>query len=249
MTLIAQAIDDSLAGAIYELLLQTPLHVPLRDGRPFAIQGPGGQLAVPVFLDRPALERWGGSAMQSAVHSAPDAARIALALPDAWLVVDLGSVPGNQPIARAGVEALARGAYPGQDRTAHARGVIANLSHAATTNTLTPDLLRTHADLRVFTIGSSVPAADDDPTSAVMKIGSVNVLSVKTRDGAQYLPAWPTAGPMFRFLPDLPRALNLEFGRLIEYALELDLGIVVDPQGSSIVDLPAPRLAALWRGA
>ncbi|MBC8069735.1 MAG: SseB family protein [Deltaproteobacteria bacterium] len=245
MTWTKDRLDDDLAAALYELLLRVQLHVPVRGGEMVVIEGPGGQAALPVFLDREALLRWGGDAVVSELHSAKEVARVALDGRDTWLVLDLGSRPGSQPIARKGVELLALGTYPGAEKYAQALRAVDEIGQALRSDVLRPEQLRDARDLRFFTIGGADPLPSADPSAELFEIGAMNLLGVRGPDDGLYLPAWPTPGPMFAFDPAFPRSVTLPLGQLIDNALVLGRGLVIDPRGTPI-GLPAARLDALW---
>jgi hypothetical protein len=245
MALSAIELDPGLAFAFYELLLRIPLHLPVRDGQPLAIAGPGGQLAIPVFLDGEALARWGGTAVQRVSRPVQEVARLALDRPDLWLVVDPGSTPGGQPIARAGVEALAQSTSPVADTYAGPVRAVAEIDRALRSGLLRRELLQELRDERLFTIGTVVPAEGTDPTAAVFRSSGTNLLGVRDSNDVPYLPAWATPGAMFAYQPDLPRSLTLGLGHFLDNARMLDRGVVFDPDGMPVV-LPPGLVAVLW---
>jgi hypothetical protein len=247
MALSAIELDPALAFAFYELLLQLPLQLPLRYGEPPVIVGPGGQIALPIFLDGEALARWGGTEVQSVSRSAQEVARLALELPNSWLVLDPGSTPGGQPIARAGVEALAQSASPVADTFAGPVRAVAEIDRALRSGALCRELLDDLRDVRLFVIGDVVAKEGTDPTAAVYMSGAMDLLGVRRFDGTPYLAGWPTPGAMFAFQPELPRCLTLGLGQFLTHARSLDRGVVFDPEGTRVV-LPPALLATLWDG-
>jgi hypothetical protein len=246
MQLAQQGLDDDLACAFYELLLQTPLHVVVKDGSVTLTQGPGGQSALPVFLDRAALERYAGPEAISSVCSAQHAAQIALGGNDVWLVMDLGSSPGGQPVARAGVEALARGSYPKAEQYADRWEFLRRLSEVIRFGTAPDAALRDAASrVRFFTIGSATGA---DVGGGVSRVEKLELLTVRDTSGVAFLPAWPTATGTYVFAPEAPSRLGLTFDRLVESALQMRSGLVVNPHASAIALKPS-ELAAWWKRA
>src|SRR5689334_19798767 len=91
MTLMKGELHQFIADSFYEVLLNARVHVPMQGDGAAWVFGPGGQRALPVFLDREALVAWGGGAAPERRVSVPQAAAIAAQVKDAWLAVDFGS--------------------------------------------------------------------------------------------------------------------------------------------------------------
>ena len=237
-------LDQDLANAFYEVLSQTPLLVPEAAGAPVVMRGPGGQPALPVFLDRPALLRWSKRPMPARTCSAREAAAIALGTPGAWLVVDFESSPGGQPVARAGVELLAAGSYPHADRYREQEALVAELLAVGSQDALSQELLARAARTRFFTIGDAHDGPEISP--GVYESPGMSLQTVRGPDGALYLPAWPSLGATFVFMPEAPRRLHLELGRLVRGALAGSAGLVIGAPAPTLSWTPV-RLASAWR--
>jgi hypothetical protein len=235
--------DEDLAAAFYELLLATPLHVPMQNGNASLMRGPSGQLALPVFLDEASLKRWGGSSTASRSCSAQRAAEVALGGADVWMVIDPGSSPGGQPVARAGVEALARGTYPGSERYENEVDFVNSLAGAARSGSFDRGLVEKARRARLITIGRAALPGENGAPSSVTEVDAMELLSVRGPDGASLCVAWPTPGPSYAFMPESPR-MTLPFTTLLRVAAQVRRGIVIDPYRMPI-PIPFQQLAKL----
>jgi hypothetical protein len=240
MSLAPQGMDEDLAAAFYELLLATPLYVPMANGSASLTRGPSGQLALPAFLDEASLKRWGGPSTLTRTFSAQRAAEVALGAADVWMVIDPGSSPGGQPVARAGVEALARGTYPGAERYENEVDFVNALAGSARSGSFDRALVEKARRARLITIGS---AALQVPNGAPANVEAMELLSVRGPDGAALCVAWPTPGPSYAFMPDSPR-MTLPFATLLRAAAQVRRGIVIDPHRMPI-PIPFQQLAKL----
>jgi hypothetical protein len=243
MSLAAHGMDEDLAAAFYELLLATPLHVPMANGNASLMRGPSGQLALPVFLDEASLKRWGGTPTASRSCSAQRAAEVALGGADVWMVIDPGSSPGGQPVARAGVEALARGTYPGAERYENEVDFVNSLAGAARSGSFDRALVEKARRARLITIGRAALPGENGSTGVVTEVEAMELLSVRGPDGASLCVAWPTPGPSYAFMPDSPR-MTLPFATLLRVAAKVRRGIVIDPYRMPI-PIPFQQLAKL----
>jgi hypothetical protein len=241
MGFMSEGMDEDLGAAFYELLLRTRLLVPVHRGTPLLLNGPGGQTALPVFLDEPALVRWGGTREASRVCSALEAAQLARHL-DAWLVVDMGSSPGGQPVARTGVEALAKGTFPGIERYREQHAFVKELGDGARRGAIGAELIARAPAIRLFTIGDSGIPVTTGP--GVYEVRGMNLLSVRGPDGGSYCVGWVMPGGCIAYMPDTRRmVVSVEF--LIDAALKHGRGLVIDPYGNTM-SIAASRLAELW---
>jgi len=251
MAIMGQGLDEDLAQAFYELLARAPVHVAMKgeaEGGPALVKGPSGEAAVPIFLDEAAFSRWAGAsppAVLSAPCSIARAAELALAVPGAMLVVDLGSSPGGQPIARSGVELLARGSHPYADRHRSERAALAKLATAIRAGHLDAALRSELETTRVFTIGYL--QADKEVAPNVRPVDRLYLLGVPGPDGATYCAVWPTVAGTFAFKPDADRRLRVPLSDVIDAAIKGGLGLVIDPADVRVA--LSPRAVTDWWGA
>lgn len=244
MALMQHSIDEDLAQAFYELLTTTPVLVPATGASPVLVTGPSGESALPVFLDEGALSRWTTrDRIEPRWCSIQQAAQLLSSLPGVLLVVDLGSSPGSQPIARHGVELLAMGSYPFADRHADRRDAFRRWAAAIRQRRLASELEQQVRSTRVITIGSMVRGAEVSPN--VYEVEQLQLLSVRGPDGGSYVAAWPTVAPSFAFMPDAERRLTLPASQLVEAAIARGMGLVLDPGGEP-ASVPPAALAAWW---
>jgi hypothetical protein len=242
MSLATQGMDEDLAAAFYELLLATPLHVPMTNGSPNLLRGSSGQLTLPVFLDEAALRRWGGSFTTTRTCSAQRAAELALGAAEVSLVIDPGSSPGEQAVAREGVESLARGTYPGAERYENEVDFVNALAGAARSGSFDRAVVEKARRARLITIGSATLQAQT-ANGAPVSVEAMELHSVRGPDGASLCVAWPTPGPSYAFMPDSPR-MTLPFTTLLRAAAQVRRGIVIDPHRMPI-PIPFQQLSKL----
>jgi hypothetical protein len=244
MQLMRGELHQFIADSFYEVLLNAQVHVPVRPDGPQWVLGPGGQRALPIFLDREALVAWAGPEAQGRVLSVPQAAAVAVQFTDAWLAVDFGS-PLNQPIARAGVEALANKSYPGAQRYAEQWGLVNQLAASLRSGRLDQACRERAEQLGFYTLGMSGGARESAPGSVqVFATQGMSVLSIRGPDGESYLPGWPSPGGSFEYLPAAPNRLVLPLATLMRSALQLERGLVLGLP-SPYISLPYARLRAL----
>lgn len=235
--------------SFYEVLLNALVHVPMKGDGLSWVYGPGGQRALPVFLDRAALVAWGGeaAAAESRVFSMPQAAAMAAHVQDAWLAVDFG-MPLNQPVARAGVEALANKSYLGAERYAEQWALVNQLASCLRQGgRLDPAIQKGARQLGFYTLGglAGVPAAPRDQIQVVESRG-MSILSVRGPGQQSYLPAWPAPGGTFLYQLTGQGRLVLPLASIIEGALNLQRGLVL---GLPVpyVNIPFAQLQDLWQ--
>lgn len=247
MTSMRGGLHQFIADSFYEVLLNARVHVPLQREGVIWVHGPSGQHALPVFLDRESLAAFGG-ATDDRVLSMPQAAAVAARAKDAWLVVDFGS-PLNQPIARAGVEALANQSYPGAERYAQQWALVNELAAALRRGGLDPGLRRRAEEQRFYTLGEATGGGAASPRDPrVFEVQGMSVLSVRGPAEQSYLPAWPSPGGSFEFMPFSQHRLVVPLARLVQGALSLKRGLVLGLP-SPYIHLPFPELSALWSDA
>lgn len=245
MSLMQGELHQFIADSFYEVLLNARVHVPMTSSGPSWVYGPGGQRALPVFLDREALVNWGGAEADDTQFSIPQAAAMAAHVKDAWLAVDFGS-PLNQPVARAGVEALANKSYPGAERYADQWLLVNQLVAALRQGRLDPALRQRAQQLRFYTLGEMKGAAEPPPGQVqVFESQGTSILSVRGPGGQSYLPAWPSPGGSFEYLPTERHRLVLPLSTLVQGALQLERGLVLGLP-SPYINLPHAQLASLW---
>jgi hypothetical protein len=246
MNLLSQDPDQFTADSFYEVILNAKVHVPIEGDGPSWVSGPGGQRALPVFLDRQTLLAWGGPAADERLFSMPQAAAMAAHVKDAWLAVDFGS-PLNQPIARAGVEALANKSYPGAERYAEQWALVNHLVAVLRQGRRLDQALRERAQqLRFYTLGEVRGATNPSPGQAqVFESQGLSILSVQGPNQQSYLPAWPSPGGSFEYQPTATNRLVVPLATIIRGALSLERGLVLGLP-SPYANIPFPQLAALW---
>jgi hypothetical protein len=255
MGLMQGELHQFIADSFYEVLLATPVHVAMRDGSVALVHGPGGQAAVPIFLDQAALFRWGGVGAPSKACSASDAAALAHAVGKAWLVVDFGSTPGTQPIATAGVEALLNRTYPGAERYNEQWGVVQELIRVIKqghTLDREPELKRRVEDSRFYTLAAPDPSAPaptplpGSPANApVFEMSSRAYLSVRGPEAESYLPVWPSPGGSFRYMPYAPGRQVMRLGLMARDALDDRRGLAFGVPEPYLA-IPHVHLQRLW---
>lgn len=245
MGLMQGGLHQHVADSFYEVLLNARVHVPIQRGGHSWVYGPGGQRALPVFLDREALVAWGGAAAHASTFSMPQAAAMAARVDDAWLAVDFGS-PLNQPIARAGVEALASKSYPGAERYAEQWKLVSELAASARRGRLDPQAQKRAEQLGFYTLGEARGAG---PPAAgpvqVFEARGTAILSVRGPGGQSFLPAWPSPGGSFEYLPTERHRLVLPLATIVQGALGLKRGLVLGLP-SPYITLPFESLLSLW---
>jgi hypothetical protein len=246
MALLSREPEQFIADSFYEVILNTKVHVPLQGGAPSWVSGPGGQRALPVFLDRQALLAWGGPAADERVFSMPQAAAMAVHVKDAWLAVDFGSAL-NQPIARAGVEALANKSYPGAERYTEQWSLVNQLAALLRQGQRVEPSVRLRAQqLKFYTLGEMRGASDPSPGEIrVFESRGMSILSVRGPNEQSYLPAWPSPGGSFEYQPLATNRLVVPLSTIIQGALSLERGLVLGLP-SPYVTIPFPHLAGLW---
>lgn len=246
MTLMQGGLQQFIADSFYEVLLNARVHVPMQGDSLSWVFGPGGQRALPVFLDREALLAWGGPAADGREFSMPQAAAMAAHVQDAWLAVDFGS-PLNQPIARAGVEALANKSYPGAERYAEQWALVNQLAAALRQGRI-EQLLRQRAQkLAFYTLGEMRGGGEPSPGQIqVFESQGLSILSVRGPNAQSFLPAWPSPGGSFEYLPSAPHRLVVPLATIVQGALSLQRGLVLGLP-SPYINVPFAQLAALWR--
>jgi hypothetical protein len=246
MNLLSQDPDQFTADSFYEVILNAKVHVPIEGDGPSWVSGPGGQRALPVFLDRQTLLAWGGPAADERLFSMPQAAAMAAHVKDAWLAVDFGS-PLNQPIARAGVEALANKSYPGAERYAEQWALVNHLVAVLRQGRRLDQALRERAQqLKFYTLGEVSGATNPSPGQVrVFESQSLSILSVRGPNQQSYLPAWPSPGGSFEYQPTATNRLVVPLATIIRGALSLERGLVLGLP-SPYANIPFPQLAALW---
>lgn len=162
----------------------------------------------------------------------------------AWLVVDLDSTPGGQPVAGAGVEALARGVHPYVPPVVVERQEFTRaLTAACHRGVIDAELIAAAPSIRLITIGAVEYGAE--VATGVHEVESQNVLTVRGPDGGSYCVLWTTLGACLEYMPDAPRHTILPFASLAHIAQSAGRGLVVDPYGAT-VSLTAQQLATLW---
>lgn len=245
MGLMRQELHQFVADFFYEVLLNAKVHVPMQEHDLGWVRGPRGQRALPIYLDREALIAGGGSEAQSRLFSVPQAAAMAAHVKDAWLAVDFGSKL-NQPIARAGVQALANKSYPGAERYAEQWTLVNQLAAALRQGRLEPAVKQRAEQLGFYTIGEALGGAGAAPGQVqVLESGSMSILSTRGPDGQSYAPAWPSPGGSFEYLPNEPNRLVVSLSKLVRSALSTKRGLVLGLP-APYVSLPFQQLAALW---
>lgn len=245
MTLMRGEIHQFIADSFYEVLLNARVHVPVQRDGLIWVQGPAGQRALPVFLDREALVAWGGAATEDRVFSMPQAAAMAAHVKDAWLAVDFG-LPLNQPIARAGVEALANKSYPGAERYAEQWALSNQLAAALRQGRVEAPLRQRAQQLRFYTLGEMRGAGSPPPGQVqVFEAQGTSILSVRGPGEQSYLPAWPSPGGSFEYLPSERHRLVLPLATLVHGALSLKRGLVLGLP-SPYVAVPYSQLVTFW---
>lgn len=238
-------LEQFIADSFYEVLLNARVHVPLQGDGPSWVFGPGGQRALPVFLDREALAAWGGPHTDERVFSMPQAAAMAAHVEGAWVAVDFGS-PLNQPIARAGVEALANKSYPGAERYAEQWSLVNQLAAALRQGRLDPALRQRAQQLRFYTLGEMRGAGQPPPGQIqVFESQGLSILSVRGPGEQSFLPAWPSPGGSFEYLPTQPNRLVVPLTTIVQGALSLQRGLVLGLP-SPYITIPFRQLAELW---
>ena len=244
MTLLSREPHQFIADSFYEVILNAKVHVPMQGDRLSWVSGPGGQRALPVFLDREALLTWGGPAADERLFSMPQAAAMAAHVKDAWLAVDFGS-PLNQPIARAGVEALANKSYPGAERYAEQWALVNHLAVVLRQGRRADPALRQRAQqLGFYTLGE-MRGASNAPPGQVFESQGLSILSVRGPNEQSYLPAWPSPGGSFEYQPTATNRLVAPLATIIRGALSLERGLVLGLP-SPFMAIPFPQLATLW---
>lgn len=228
MSLAAQNTNDDLTAAFYELLLATPLYVPMSNGSASLQREPNGAVTLPVFLDEVSLRQWGGTGVVARLCSAPRAAELALGNPEVSMVIDPGSSPGGQAVARATLEALARGTYPGAERYENEVDFVNALAGAARSGSFDRRVVEKARHARLITIGNGALDATNGAASSAPDVEAIELHSVRGPDGATLCVAWPTPGPSYAFMPDSPR-LTVPFTSLLRAAARSRRGIVIDP--------------------
>jgi hypothetical protein len=245
MTLLKAGPQQFIADAFYEVLLNARVHVPMQGDGLSWVQGPGGQRALPVFLDREALMTWGGPAADERVFSMPQAAAMAAHVKDAWLAVDFGSAL-NQPIARAGVEALANKSYPGAERYSEQWALVNQLAAALRQGRVDQAVRQRAEQLRFYALGEARGAGE--PASGEIQVfesQGLSILSARGPDGQSYLPVWPSPGGSFEYLPTAPNRLVVPLASVVKGALALKCGLVLGLP-SPYITLSSTQLSALW---
>jgi len=242
MALMKGELHQFIADSFSEVLLNVRVHVPMKGDGLSWVWGPGGQRALPVFLDPEALKAWGGAA-DSREFSMPQAAAMAAHVKDAWLAVDFGSSL-NQPIARAGVEALANKSYPGAERYVEQWALVNQLAAALRQGRLDPALRQRAEQLRFYTLGE-LRGASNPPRAEIFKAEGTTLLSVRGPNEQSFLPAWPSPGGSFEYLHTEAHRLVLPLASLVQSALSLQRGIVLGLPHPYIT-VPYPQLASLW---
>jgi hypothetical protein len=245
MTLMRGELHQFVADSFYEVLLNVRVHVPMQGDGLRWVNGPGGQRALPVFLDRETLLAWGGPAVEDRSFSMPQAAAMAAHVKDAWLAVDFGAAL-NQPIARAGVEALANKSYPGAERYAQQWALVNQWAAALRQGRLEPALRQRAQQLGFYTLGEMRGAGESSPGQIqVFEAQGTSILSVRGPNEQSFLPAWPSPGGSFEYLPTERHRLVLPLARLVQAALSLKRGLVLGLP-SPYITLPYQQLASLW---
>jgi hypothetical protein len=246
MALLSREPDQFIADSFYEVILNAKVHVPMQGDALSWVSGPGGQRALPVFLDRQALLTWGGPAADERLFSMPQAAAMAVRVRDAWLAVDFGS-PLNQPIARAGVEALANKSYPGAERYAEQWALVNHLAAVLRQGQRVEPSLRQRAQqLKFYTLGEMRGASHPVPGQIqVFESQGMSILSVRGPNEQSYLPAWPSPGGSFEYQPTASNRLVVPLATIIRGALSLERGLVLGLP-SPYITLTFQQLAALW---
>jgi hypothetical protein len=245
MGLMKQELHQFMADSFYEVLLNAKVHVPMQGNELGWVFGPGGQRALPIYLDEEALTAGGGSESASRLFSVPQAAAMAAHVKDAWLAVDFGS-PLNQPIARAGVEALSNKSYPGAERYAEQWALVNQLAAALRQGRADPAIKQRAEQLGFYTIGEALGATNPAPGQVqVFESRGLSILSTRGPDGQSYVPGWPSPGGSFEYLPTQPHRLVVPLERLVQSALATKRGLVL---GLPVpyVTVPFQRLAAFW---
>ncbi|WP_394841359.1 SseB family protein [Pendulispora brunnea] len=215
------AFHQEAADAFYELLLRTPLYLPFDNGV-MTVPGPQSEAAVPIFIDEAAMVRWAGQRVPHIVCSAREAAVLALVIHDAWLVLNMGSSPGGQPIAREGVMLLAHGSYPGAERYEEAAAFVHEAAAAAGQPTL--DLLERAKRTRIVSIGRAL----------------------RYPGGTSAYAFWPSFGGAMLFDPN-ERVAQMSFESLIVKAFYERRGLVLAPDREALRIGPAH--VAKWHTA
>lgn len=245
MGLMRGELHQFIADSFYEVLLNAQVHVPLQGEGVSWVMGPGGQRALPIFLDREAVVAWGGADARSTVVSVPQAASIAMQVPNAWLAVDFGSAL-NQPIARAGVEQLANKSYLGATRYAEQWALVNQLAAALRQGRVDRASMQRADALGFYTLGMAgggpEPAANQ---VQVFEVQGLSVTSIRGPNGESYLPAWPSPGASFEYLPTAPHRLVVPLSRIVRGALSLKRGVVLGLP-SPYIDLPYAQLSTVW---
>jgi hypothetical protein len=228
-------------------LLNAKVLVPLQGHELGWVAGPGGQRALPIFLDKEALVAWGGAAVAHREFSVPQAAAMAAHVKDAWLAVDFGSSP-NQPIARAGVEALANKSYLGAERYAEQWALVNQLAAAVRQGSLSQAVRERAQQLKFYTLGEM--RGGREPARGQIEVfesPGMSLLSVRGPDGQSFLPAWPAPGGSFEYSPTAPNRLVVPLATIVKAALNLERGLVLGLPYPRL-SLPFTQLAALWGG-
>ncbi|WP_394830658.1 hypothetical protein LVJ94_29540 [Pendulispora rubella] len=215
------AFHQEAADAFYELLLRTPLYLPFENGV-MSVPGPQSETAVPIFIDEAAMVYWAGRLVPHIVCSAREAAVLALVIHDAWLVLNMGSSPGDQPIAREGVMLLAHGSYPGAERYEEPAAFVREAVAAAGNPTL--DLLERAKRTRVVSVDRTL----------------------RYPGGSSAYAFWPSFGGASLFGPG-ERVVPMSFESLIVKAYYERRGLVLAPERESLRIGPAH--VAKWHAA
>jgi len=246
MRLMKGELHQFIADSFYEVLLNARVLVPMKGDELRWAAGPGGQRALPIFLDREVLVAWGGAASEARAFSVPQAAAMAAHVKDAWLAVDFGA-PLNQPISRAGVEALAKKSYPGAERYTEQWKLVNELVAALRQGALNP-AVRTRAEkLGFYTLGELRGGGEPAPGEiSVFRSQGTSLLSIRGPEGRSYLAGWPSPGASYEYLPKEPHRLVLPLAKLVQSALSTKRGLVLGLP-APYVTIPFEQLAAFWR--
>jgi len=215
------AFHQEAADAFYELLLRTPLYLPFENGV-MTVHGPQGEPAVPIFTDEAGMLLWAGRHVPHIVCHAREAAVLALVIHDAWLVLNLGSSPGGQPIAREGVMLLAHGSYPGAERYEDAIALVRDAVAAGGDPSL--DLLERARRTRIVSIDRTL----------------------RYPGGTSAYAFWPNFGGAMLFAPD-ERVVRMSFESLIVKAFYERRGLVLAPEAEAL--RIGPVHVAKWHAA